>query len=57
MDEFEKMISEIINSASNCMEEYDDMKRKNTGNDHEVMEQLKRCNDYLELAKEEADMQ
>ena len=60
MDEFEKMISGIIDSASSCLEEYDDMKTKDTGNHQEIKQELERwlerCSDYLELAKEEAGL-
>ena len=57
MDEFEKMISGIIDSASSCLEEYDDMKTKDTDNHQEIKQQLERCSDYLELAKEEAGLE
>ena len=57
MDEFEKMISMIIDSASSCLEEYDYMKTKDTDNHQEIKQQLERCSDYLELAKEEAGLE
>ena len=57
MDEFEKMISGIIDSASSCLEKYDYMKNKDTGNHQEIKQELERCSDFLELAKEEAGLE